>query len=109
MSSISFDDDEDFELFVDHCRDLIRNRDNTNLAQDAEDEDLDDLDNQLKEWYEVYESGGGLPDGIEVAGFWNDLKALYTDNHPDYEWKNDIRIFSALESISDEVRNVPDK
>ena len=89
MSSISFDDDEDFELFVDHCRDLIRNRDNTNLAQDAEDEDLDDLDNQLKEWYEEYESGGGLPDGIEVAGFWNDLKALYTDNHPDYEWKND--------------------
>ena len=89
MSAILFDDDEDFELFADHCRDLIRNRDNTNLAQLADDEDLDDLDDQLTEWYAEYEANGNYPDGVDVADFWNELKGMYEDVHTDYEWKDE--------------------
>ncbi len=66
MVAIVFDDEEDFELFSDHCRDLIRNRDNTNLAQHADDETMDELDGDLSEWYEEYESTGILPDSLEV-------------------------------------------
>ena len=89
MVAIVFDDEEDFELFSDHCRDLIRNRDNTNLAQHADDETMDELDGDLSEWYEEYESTRILPDSLEVGEFWNALTGLYTDNHSIDEWKSE--------------------
>ena len=50
MPAITFDDDEDFELFYDHCKDLIVNRENTNLAQHADSGAMQELEEELDQW-----------------------------------------------------------
>ena len=88
MPAITFDDDEDFDLFYDHCKDLIVNRENTNLAQHADSEAMQELLDELDQWYADFEETGAKPDSLEAGEFWETLISNYEDNHAVDEWKN---------------------
>ncbi|MFL2961031.1 MAG: DGQHR domain-containing protein [Candidatus Thalassarchaeaceae archaeon] len=89
MVGIHFDNNEDFELFYDHCSDLISNRDSTNLADHASDEEMDSLQEDLDKWYADFEETGSYPDALDCGEFWIAVISFFDDNHTIDEWKKE--------------------
>ena len=97
MPGITFDNDEDFELFYDHCKDLIINRHNTNLAQDADPDAMDELLVELEQWYANFEENGSKPDPLIVGEWWETLIGFFEDTHRIDEWKmKTVELSSAI-------------